>query len=255
MSMKFKPKLAPTIATLIVLPILMSLGFWQLDRAELKQQQLDTYTKRSKQVALKLQATDNIAVMNTDDLLYISIEAKGRYDIKHSFLIDNRVHKGQVGFYVITPFIIESENGNLTNGKQSNNAVLVNRGWIKGNRLRSVLPTFDTTNAKISIKGLGYVPSENFFAVDNVKIDAQINPTVIQSVDFKAIQEALAKDVYPFILRLDPKNESGFIREWPIVTSSPEKSQSYAAQWFTMALVVLIIFLSSCFNFKREKTA
>lgn len=245
MAIKFKPKLAPTIATAVVLPILMALGFWQLDRAELKQQQLDTYTARSKQAAMKLESTDNVATMKIDDVLYSNIEAKGHYDIKRSFLIDNRVNKGKVGFYVITPLILG----------QTNNVVLVNRGWIKGNRLRSELPTFDTTNAKISIKGLGYVPSKNFFAVDNVKIDPQRYPAVIQSIDFKAIQQALGKDVYPFVLRLDPNDKTGFVREWPVVTSSPEKSQSYAAQWFTMALVVLIIFLSSCFNFKQEKTA
>lgn len=245
MPITFKPKLAPTIATGIVLPILMSLGFWQLDRAVLKQQQLDIYQARSIQAPLKLKPKDAIATMRTDDLLYSSIEAQGLYDSKRSFLIDNRVHKGQVGFYVITPFTVE----------KSNNVVLVNRGWIKGNRLRSELPVFDTPNAKISIKGLGYLPSKNFFAVDNVKIDTQNYPVVIQSIDYAAIKEALGMNVYPFILRLDPTDKSGFIREWPVVTSSPEKSQSYAAQWFTMGLVVLILFLSSCFNFKREKTA
>jgi len=255
MAIKFKPKLAPTIATGIVLPILMSLGFWQLDRAEIKQQQLDTYLERSKQAAVKLRSTDNIAALKMDDLLYSSIEAKGRYDTRRSFLVDNRIHKGHVGFYVITPFVIETESINPANRQQSNNVILVNRGWIKGNRLRSDLPKFDTTNANISIKGLGYIASENFFAVDNVKIDTQSYPAVIQSIDYSAIQEALGKEVYPFILRLDPKDKTGFVREWPVVTSSPEKSQSYAAQWFTMALVVVIIFLTSCLNYKREKTA
>lgn len=245
MPIKFKPKLAPSVATAIVLPILMSLGFWQLDRAELKFQQLDTYVARSKQAPVKLKSTDKIESIKIDDLLYSNIEVKGRYDTEHSFLIDNKIHHSEVGFYVITPFIIE----------ESNNAVLVNRGWIKGKRYRSELPKFDTTNEKISIKGLGYVASENFFAVDNVKIDTQKYPVVIQNIDYAAIKEALGRDVYPFSLRLDSKENSGFIREWPVVTSSPEKSQSYAAQWFTMALVVAIIFLSSSFNFKREKTA
>lgn len=255
MAMKFKPKLAPTIATAIVFPILMSLGFWQLDRAELKQQQLDIYTARSKQAPVILRSNDKIGTMKIDNYLYSTLAASGQYDSKRNFLFDNRVYKGQVGFYVITPFVIEPVSVNPGSSKQVNLVVLVNRGWIKGNRLRSELPKFDTIKTKISIKGLGYVPSENFFAVDNVKIDPQSYPAVIQSVDFEAIQEALGMNVYPFILRLDPKSESGFVREWPVVTSSPEKSQSYAAQWFTMALVVLIIFLSSCFNFKREKTA
>jgi len=42
----FTPKLLPTLATLLVLPLLISLGFWQLDRADqkdmLKQQGITT---------------------------------------------------------------------------------------------------------------------------------------------------------------------------------------------------------------------
>lgn len=245
MAIQFKPKLAPSIATLIVLPILMSLGFWQLDRAELKQQQLDNYTARSEQKAMPLTAANNSAVIKVADVMYRKFKVTGQYDIQHSFLIDNRVHQSQVGYYVITPFIIEN----------SKMVILVNRGWLKGKRYRADLPVFATTSGKMMLKGVGYVPSKNFFAIDNVKINSQSFPVVIQNIDFKAISEVLKMDIYPFILRLDPKDKSGFVREWQVITSSPEKSQSYAAQWFTMALVVVLIFLSSCFKRNREKTA
>ncbi len=245
MAIQFKPKLAPSIATLIVLPILMSLGFWQLERAELKQQQLDNYTARSEQKAMLLTAANNSDVIKIADAKYQKFEVTGRYDARHSFLIDNRVHQSQVGFYVVTPFVIEN----------SKTVILVNRGWLKGKRYRADLPDFITTNEKIILKGTGYVPSTNFFAVDNVKISNQSFPVIIQNIDFAAIREVLKMELYPFILRLDPKDKTGFVRDWRVVTSSPEKSQSYAAQWFTMALVVLIIYISSSVRLKREKTA
>ncbi len=245
MAIQFKPKLAPSIATLIVLPILMSLGFWQLERAELKQQQLDNYTARSEQKAMLLTAANNSDVIKIADAKYQKFEVTGRYDARHSFLIDNRVHQSQVGFYVVTPFVIEN----------SKTVILVNRGWLKGKRYRADLPDFITTNEKITLKGTGYVPSTNFFAVDNVKISNQSFPVIIQNIDFAAIREVLKMELYPFILRLDPKDKTGFVRDWRVVTSSPEKSQSYAAQWFTMALVVLIIYISSSVRLKREKTA
>lgn len=245
MSLHFKIKLAPAVSTAIVLPILMALGFWQLDRAELKQQTLDTYTARTTQAAIKLTANDEPSSIKPEQVQYSHLAVAGRYDVKRSFLIDNRVHQSQIGFYVITPFVIEN----------SNNVILVNRGWIKGKKYRSELPVFDTIAGKISLNGLGYIPSKNFFAVDNVKIDPQNFPVIIQNIDFAGIKEALKMDVYPFILRLDPNDKTGFIRDWQVVTSSPEKSQSYAAQWFTMALVVVLLFLSSSIKFKREKTA
>jgi len=245
MAIQFKPKLAPSIATLIVLPILMSLGFWQLERAELKQQQLDNYMARSEQKAMLLTAANNLDAIKIADAKYRKFEVAGRYDVRHNFLIDNRVHQSQVGFYVVTPFVIEN----------SKSVILVNRGWLKGKRYRADLPDFITTDEKITLKGTGYVPSTNFFAVDNVKISNQSFPVIIQNIDFTAIREVLKMDLYPFILRLDPEDKTGFVRDWQVVTSSPEKSQSYAAQWFTMALVVLIIYISSSVRLKRKKTA
>ncbi len=245
MAIQFKPKLAPSIATLIVLPILMSLGFWQVDRAEFKRQKMDEYTARSEQEALKLKATDSPDLIKTADAMYQKFVVSGQYDAQHSFLIDNRVHQSQIGFYVVTPFRLG----------QSNNMILVNRGWIKGKRYRSELPEFKTTTKKISIKGTGYIPSKNFFAMGNVKINPQQFPAVIQNIDFPAISSVLKMKVYPFILRLEPGDKSGFVREWKVITSSPEKSESYAAQWFTMGLVVLLLFLRSCFKSNQEKTA
>lgn len=244
MATKFKAKLAPSIATAIVFPILMALGFWQLDRAELKQEQLDKFKAQTALPAVQLKVSD-FGIIDAAASAHRKYSVTGQYDSEHSFLLDNRVHKSQIGYYVITPFKVDA----------SNKVVLVNRGWIKGKRYRSDLPEFETTKAKISLKGLGYTPSKNFFAIENVKIDTQSYPIVIQNIDFMGIQQALTTDVYPFTLRLDPDDKTGFVRDWKVITSSPEKSQSYAAQWFTMALVVIIIFLSSCFNFKREKTA
>jgi len=234
-------KLAPTIALAIVFPILMLLGFWQLDRADIKQQQLDIFNKRSNQPAMLLTADK---VPDKNDVLYQKFTVQGQYNIKQYFLIDNRVHQQQVGFYVISLFNI----------KNSDKKILVNRGWVKGNRYRADLPAIDTPSEEIAILGEGYIPTKNFFAMDNIEIDIQKFPHVIQNIDFTAISEALKLDLYPFILRLDNKDETGFVRDWKVVTSSPEKSQSYAAQWFTMALVVVLIYLSACFKLNRKKT-
>lgn len=245
MAIQFKPKLGPTVASLIVLPILISLGFWQLDRAEFKQQQLENFKQRSNQPATVLKPVDNLQSIKAADSLYKNYEVSGHYDAAHSFLIDNRVHNSQVGFYVVTPLVISG----------SNKIMLVNRGWIKGNRYRSDLPGFETPTEKITIKGIGYVPIKNFFVPDDVKITTKEFPAVIQAIDFAAIKNILGADVYPFILRLAPQQKSGFIRDWKVINSSPEKSQSYAAQWFTMALVVLLIYLNSCIKFKQESAA
>ncbi len=243
MALHFKIKLAPVVATAIVLPILMSLGFWQLDRAEIKQQTLARYEARANQSAMHLTASDSVANMQAADIQYAQLQVSGRYDTAHSFLIDNRVHQSKVGFYVVTPFLVEN----------SKNVILVNRGWIKAKQYRTELPEFSTSPEKISLKGTVYVPSKNFFSVENGKIKPQNFPVIVQNIDFVAVAEILNRDVYPFVLRLEPKNKTGFVRDWKVVTSSPQKSQSYAAQWFTMALVVVLLFLKSSIKYNREK--
>ena len=241
LSFTYQFKLAPTIALAIVFPILISLGFWQLDRADIKQHQLDTFNERSNQPAMLLTVD---MVPDNNDVLYKKFIVQGRYNTKQYFLIDNRVHQQQVGFYVISLF----------NVKDSDKKILVNRGWVKGNRYRADLPVIETPGEEITIQGEGYIPRKNFFAMDNSEIDIQKFPHVIQNIDFTAISEALKSDLYPFILRLDNKDKTGFVRDWKVVTSSPEKSQSYAAQWFTMALVVVLIYLSTCFKLNRKNT-
>jgi surfeit locus 1 family protein len=46
------------------------------------------------------------------------------------------------------------------------------------------------------------------------------------------------------ILLLDESDEHGFLREWqPVYTVSPDKHLAYAMQWFTLALVLLLIYI------------
>lgn len=41
----FRPGLVPTLVVAVLLPMLVLLGFWQLQRAEQKRQLLDTYAQ------------------------------------------------------------------------------------------------------------------------------------------------------------------------------------------------------------------
>ena len=72
----FKPALIPTLVTLLLLPILLSLGFWQLDRAS---------QKKALQVSFKAQIdAPYVSVVNMDlanpASRYRRVMAEGRYD-------------------------------------------------------------------------------------------------------------------------------------------------------------------------------
>ena len=49
--------------------------------------------------------------------------------------------------------------------------------------------------------------------------------------------------LWPYILLQEPEQNSKLIRDWKIVVSPPEKNISYAVQWFSLALALIIIFI------------
>src|SRR5690625_517931 len=54
---RFQPSLWPSLAVLLLLPLLLGLGFWQLDRAEQKRAWLAQLERAAQQDALDLNAS------------------------------------------------------------------------------------------------------------------------------------------------------------------------------------------------------
>ena len=90
----FKSGWIPTLAVVLIVPLLLSLGFWQLDRADEKRALINRQNARKMQPVVQLSG----GFENADDLRYMNVAASGRYDAEHQFLIDNQVVNGKVGF-------------------------------------------------------------------------------------------------------------------------------------------------------------
>ena len=112
-SVEFSPSRWPTLVTLVLFGFLLALGFWQLDRAEQKREIVNQYRGDKNGVVIRL----NAGMRSAGDLEYQRASSVGHYDSAHQLLLDNRVHEGQAGYQVLTPFIL----------RNSDVAVLVNR--------------------------------------------------------------------------------------------------------------------------------
>jgi len=104
---QFKPTLMGTVITLICIPVFIKLGFWQYNKAMLKQSIQAEYNKSALNGALDLVGH----IQALEALQYQRVKVFGEYATKYQILIDNRIENDQAGFHVITPFKIQNSNG------------------------------------------------------------------------------------------------------------------------------------------------
>lgn len=222
---QFSPGWLPSIAFIIFLPFLLSLGVWQLHRADDKRALAQDFKQRALAKPLNL-----AAIKPEQDIRYYNIKLSGAYENQYNFLLDNKMNQGQVGYLVITAF-------KTTSGQ----VVLINRGWIARGVSLQKLPTIAPAVGAQTLSGLIDVPSQHAFVLgNNVSNDAW--PKIIQAVNFQQISEILKQPVLPIVVLLSPEAAQGFVREWRPVEVSPYKHIGYAIQWFSLALLLVILF-------------
>lgn len=234
---EFKLGLWPTLVMLILLPVLLRLGVWQLDRADEKR------AIQKQQQAFQKQGNLNInkALSLQDVFEYQKAEVTGKFLTDRVMFLDNKPYKGVHGYHVITPFKI--------NNTQS--FILVNRGWVPMRTRREDLPEINTSNKQQIIKGMIKFPSSQFKLGEGINENNQW-PWRIQWLEIESIEKQLGVKLLPFILLQKSETNSKFIRDWKIIVSPPEKNISYAVQWFSLALALFIIFI--VVNTKRMKS-
>lgn len=226
---EFRPAFWPTVVTLLLLPAMTGLGIWQLERAGWKQTLVDAHEGRARlsPVALALSEIN-------DELQYRRVFARGYYDMEHQLLLDNKTYQGHAGYQVLTPLRLAD----------SDAVVLVNRGWVPMGASRAALPQIPGTRGEVLVDATIMLPPERFFrlaAVDEPNTDW---PKVVQQLEMDELEKLLGVALEPLILLLDKDDEFGFIRDWkPVYGVTPDKHRAYAAQWFTLAAVLLMIYI------------
>jgi surfeit locus 1 family protein len=226
-------KLSWTIAYLAIFTVLLSLGAWQIHRADEKQAYIDLQAQRINQ---HIDLTNTEMFVDVTKERYKQVSLTGYFDITHQFLLDNQMHESKVGYFVMTPFKI----------KNSNKAVLVNRGWIPLIEPRAVLPdvTLASDTTEITLTGrINTFPSVGI-QLEGATKPTKTQPAVVQVLDDKVLTQLLGYDLLAFQLELSPDMPNGYVRHWNISTLiSPEKHLAYALQWFGLALVLTVMFI------------
>ena len=228
---KFNPGIRITIFFVFFAILFFSLGFWQIERGQAK-------------TTILAEFEDNLSktptYLNQESKRWDRVYVKGKWDSSKQILVDNVINRGIVGYKVLTPLrIIET-----------NQLILVDRGWVKQNKFRDILPNIELVEGDEVISGileqpeLGLVLSEDLISKEW--------PKVSQTKSLEVISKEYDEFIYPMILLADPilKNSLEYIKITP-TNMTPTKHYGYSAQWFLMFLVLCLMYL--WYGFKKNE--
>jgi surfeit locus 1 family protein len=224
------------VLTAVAMALFARLGFWQLDRAEQKEELLTQHQAGQRtQVAITSENADKLS-------RYQRVSITGRYDPAHQILLDNMPsHAGRPGFRVLTP--MQSPAGWL----------LVDRGWLPLGATRAELPNVTVGDTERNITGTMDSLPRAGLTLKSVPIAADAPwPRVLSFPTQADLEQQLGHKLIPGVLLLDPSHPDGYERVWEAhLGFKPERHIGYAVQWFALAAAALVIFILMGFRTKK----
>ena len=229
----------PTLAVLLLVPLFISFGQWQWKKASIKAELQTLLETRSAEPPVHLPGT----AVDSQALRYRQVLARGHYEPEYQILIDNRIHREQAGYHVITPFRLEG----------SNLRVLVNRGWVPALADHSRWPQVDTPGGELTLSGMAIVPGTRYLTLgdDRSGGDSSAWQPVWQNLDLPRYTKLVPFPLQPVLIQLAPDSSAGgFARAWPRPDERIERHVGYAFQWWGFAAASVIIWL--VVNLRRQ---
>jgi surfeit locus 1 family protein len=228
---RFRPALVVTAATIAFCALTIALGLWQTRRAAEKEAVQATLDLRAAEAPLALPP----APARWDAVAMRRVAARGEYVERFAILLDNKVHRGRVGYQVVTPLRIAG--GNLH--------VLVNRGWIAAGRTRDDLPKVPVPGGAQSVEGVAVAPSARVY---ELAADAP-RGAVWQNLVLERYAAWSGLELAPFVIQQTNDARDGLVREWDRPDAGADRHRSYALQWFSLATLAVVLYV--VLNLKR----
>lgn len=219
----------PAFITLLAFLTMCKLGFWQLDRAEQKENELKLFASKTQLQWSDLKADHDLGL---SDLHGRKVRLNGYIDSNNYWLVDNKTHQGQVGYSLVV--LIKNE---------ESTSVLVDLGWLPAGKYRAQLPQ---VNLPKSIELEGVLKTDDF---NQLILADDIEPgRRVQGYQQIFRQQS---DVLPIIIFAKSNSFNNMPQLYNPVVMLPEKHYGYAVQWFLLALSSLVVFVFA--NNKRQE--
>lgn len=216
-------------AGLLVVALLVALGCvllgqWQLDRLGQRHERNDLLRRNLTSAPVAPGELLAVGREPRDEDQFARVRATGRYDEDRRLLVRTRPFQGQVGYYVLTPFVTDA-----------GPALLVVRGWVPDGPTAESLPDVPPP------------PSGEVTVTARIRQSEPPSSTgtppegQVTRIDVPAIAKALPYPVfggYGEVTAEEPQ-----LRDRPERLPAPEPSEgphlAYAFQWYLFALLAL----------------
>jgi|UniRef100_UPI0040473249 surfeit locus 1 family protein len=229
---------------LILATVFVSLGNWQLNRAQERRVIAQTITSGQDASILTLSTQSTLEGL----LPWQRATVTGSWRPELSFLLDNRNLDGRPGLWLATP--LELEPGRL---------LLVLRGWLaRPIGQYNALPAITAPNGPISLEGEVATHVPRLYSLgeeapiqwmDNQALTIREGETTLalkdlprrQNVSIAELSDDLDQAFMPFVLlQTSAVADDVFVRQWPKPSIDADKNVGYAIQWFGFAGIALV---------------
>lgn len=224
---EFVPNRWPALLTLLVFPLLLSLGFWQLDRAGQKQSLQDDFLARYQAERVNLNAVDDLP----DNMLWRPVQASGRY-LPQQYLLDNQVARREAGYKVYGILVLSPQQSCL----------LVEQGWVPAGRDRQLPPQVESLPQTAEVRGRALPEPATGILLAEHRIEPMTETLFrVQRIDTAELSQHSDCRLLPYLLRPESATQADPLASMPGI--GRERHLGYAFQWFALAATLLVIFV------------
>jgi surfeit locus 1 family protein len=230
---EFAPSWLMTALTVLLLGLFVSLGRWQWTRGDFKQGLQDQF-ERGGELAVPLGSQPSSALAR-----FSRVSVTGRWEAARQFLLDNRTRDGRAGYEVLTPL-------QLDDGRW----LIVNRGWVPFSGYRERLPDIalsprESNDQAVTLRGrLDDLPSAGLASGRAAPDPSGRWPRVTTYPTIPELADSLAiETLEPRVMLLDADQPEGYLRDWQPPGMSPQTHWSYAIQWWSFGVLLIVLYV------------
>nr|WP_206441676.1 SURF1 family protein [Streptomyces boncukensis] len=221
-----------TLLGLVLIPVMIKLGFWQLHRHESRVARNDEIAASLSAPTVPVTELTGPGRAPSDGAKYRTVTARGTYDARHEVVVRHRTAADgdTIGYFVVTPLV-----------RKDGSALLVNRGWIRADRDLTSFPEVPPA-PKGEVEVTGRLMPDETTEASGIKDTQGLPDRQVMLINSRQQAKSLDRPVlggFVQLLKTSPKPQG----KQPELLPEPDHSgigphMAYAVQWWLFAAAV-----------------